>query len=126
MHFINVLHLKKPQFLLNNGVVDSLKLKYLESNGINCEKMNPTIHSKIIFGVECTMKQLHKRNISHVKLKPSNVFLDENLDPIIGLPYCIPDTNTIFNIHLPPGFYSEGDKSFHTDSYSFENIFKNN
>lgn len=46
--------------------------------------MNPTIRSKIIFGVAATMKSLHKRKIIHRNLTNINVLLDDKLEPRIG------------------------------------------
>lgn len=45
--------------------------------------MNPTIRSKIIFGIASTLKQLHKRKIILRNLKMENIVLDDNLEPKI-------------------------------------------
>ena len=42
--------------------------------------MNPTIRSKIIFGVASIMKSLHKNNVIHRNIKLSKVLLDEKIE----------------------------------------------
>ncbi|KAK8881222.1 hypothetical protein M9Y10_003956 [Tritrichomonas musculus] len=50
---------------VENGSLDDLTKQYLNSNGQQHDKMNPTIRSKVIFGIAATMKKLHKMNIIH-------------------------------------------------------------
>lgn len=66
------------------GNIGNLLKEYLSSNGQKSDKMNPTIRSKIIFGVACTMKQLHNRKIIHNNLNKKTVFLDDKLEPKVG------------------------------------------
>ncbi|KAK8888347.1 hypothetical protein M9Y10_039415 [Tritrichomonas musculus] len=70
--------------LMKNGNLESLTKIYLESRGVGCPKMNPTIRSKIIFGISATMKYVHKKKVIHRDLKPDNIFLDENFEPKIA------------------------------------------
>lgn len=51
--------------------------QYINSNGSINDKMNPTIKSKIIFGVAATMKRLHRNNIIHRKLLPYYVYFEK-------------------------------------------------
>ena len=69
---------------MKNGNIDEITKKYLKTEGKENEKMNPTIRSKIIFGVAATMKSLHKRKIIHKNLTNVNVLLDDKLEPRIG------------------------------------------
>lgn len=59
---------------LNNYVQEYLKT---ESN----DRMNPTIRSKIIFGVASIMKQMHKNKIIFRDIKLDRIVLDEKLEP---------------------------------------------
>lgn len=61
--------------------ISSLNREYLQSNGTENENYNPTIRSKIIYGVAAIMKKLHDKNIIHYDLNIENVFIDENLEP---------------------------------------------
>lgn len=74
---IEVMHLYKT----NN--LEKLINDYLESKGANHEKINPTIRSKIIFGVASIMRQLHSKNIISRSLKIQNIFLNEQNEPVI-------------------------------------------
>ncbi|KAK8871773.1 hypothetical protein M9Y10_007514 [Tritrichomonas musculus] len=49
--------------------VSKIITKYLNSEKGVDDKMNPTIRSKIIFGVAAIMKRLHKMNVIHRDLK---------------------------------------------------------
>lgn len=66
---------------LNNGNAKELTEKYLKSNGSDHEKMNPTIRSKIIYGVATILKQLHEKSVLFNNLTLSKIILDENLEP---------------------------------------------
>lgn len=69
-------------FIDQNNNVQFLTTNYYKSKGSTNDKMNPTIRSKIIFGVAATMKQLHQvHSIFHLKI--SNVYLNDKLEPII-------------------------------------------
>ena len=69
---------------MKNGNILDITKEYLSSRGKIHDKMNPTIRSKIIFGVACTMKQLHARNVFHRNLKNADILLDDNFEPKIG------------------------------------------
>lgn len=66
-----------------NGNTYQLTKKYLQTKGANNDKMNPTIRSKIIFGVAAIIKQLHKKGLFNCDLKNSTTFLDDNFEPVI-------------------------------------------
>lgn len=69
---------------MNNGSLSSLIPEYLKNQGKLNDKINPTIRSKIIFGVAAIMKELHKYNVIHRNLKLEKIFLDDNLEPKIS------------------------------------------
>lgn len=70
--------------LMKNGSLDSYVKDYLDSKGMKNEVLNPTVRTKILFGIAATMKQVHKRNVIHRDLKLENVFLDDNKEPRIA------------------------------------------
>lgn len=76
-----------------NGSLEKLNKEYLKSKGAQNSKMNPTVRSKIIFGIAHTMKQLHKSNVIHGNLKLNNILLDDKLEPKIT-DFRIPGANT--------------------------------
>ena len=43
-----------------------------------------TSKSKCIFGIAAAMKTVHSRGYIHKTLKPYNIFLDENFEPLLG------------------------------------------
>lgn len=45
---------------------------------------NPTIRSKIIFGIAAIMKKIHQRNFIHRNLKSPFIFLDSKFEPQIS------------------------------------------
>lgn len=67
-----------------NGTVFSALKEYLDSNGQKNQRMNPTIRSKIIFGVAAAMKFMHEHCIINRNLSLKNIFLDENFEPKIA------------------------------------------
>lgn len=71
---------------MKNGSIDKIIFKYLRSRGADHEKMNPTIRSKIIFGVASTLKRLKKLGFYSVGLSLKKIFLDDNLEPILAFP----------------------------------------
>lgn len=71
---------------MKNGSIDKIILQYLRSRGSDHEKMNPTIRSKIIFGVASTLKRLEKFGSVSVGLSLQKIFLDENLEPVLPFP----------------------------------------
>lgn len=112
---------------MENGDVYSITKDYLQSKGSKKEKMNPTIRSKIIFGVAATMKQLHNRNVLHRNLTNYNVFLDDRLEPRIGTFTFAKFLTKSFEIDsvgtpafLAPEVFTEDEKySFPADVYAF-------
>ena len=52
-----------------NGSLELIVKKYLKNEGKGTEKLNPTIRSKIIFGVAAIMKRIHRHNLIHKLLK---------------------------------------------------------
>lgn len=66
------------------GNLEQITKEYLESNGKKNDIMNPTVRSKIIFGVAAIMNIFHKNSKLFVGLTNSNVLLDDNLEPRIG------------------------------------------
>lgn len=66
-----------------NGSISQLTKKYLQTNGAGNSKMNPTIRSKIIFGVAAIIKRLHQNQLFNCDLKNTTTFLDDNLEPVI-------------------------------------------
>lgn len=115
--------------LMKNGSLDSLISEYIKSEGKKNEKINPTIRSKIIFGVAATMKRVHEKNIVHRDLKLENVFLDDNLEPRIadfGLAKVIMnDIDMTMAIGTPyimaPDIFMDGDETYGlpVDVYAF-------
>lgn len=69
--------------LMQDGDAEQLIKDYQLSKGQQNSIINPTVRSKIIFGIACTMKHLHKMNIIHRDLKLRNILLDEKMEPRI-------------------------------------------
>ena len=70
---------------MKNGSISKIMEDYLLSHGQKNSKMNPTIRSKIIFGVAAIMKKLHKKYINDIDLTNGNIYLDDNLEPLISM-----------------------------------------
>lgn len=64
--------------------VEILNSKFISSEGKFCDQINPTIRSKIIFGIAAIMKKLHKEGV-YIWHFFGNVCLDDNLEPRIRL-----------------------------------------
>ena len=59
--------------------------EYLKSEGRSNDKINPTVRSKIIFGIASAMSYMHHKCIAHGDLSLDNIFLDEHFEPkLIG------------------------------------------
>lgn len=85
---------------------------------------------QIAYGIAFGMKSLHKNNIIHRNLKPSNIFLDKDLKPFISdfcyavqtdltLPYILTETTPEF---MAPEFILDWRKnqlSFKLDVYAY-------
>lgn len=70
---------------MKNGRLDKITKDYLNDPKTVSDKMNPTIRSKIIFGVASIMKKLHKKNAIHCDLTIDKILLDDNFEPQIEL-----------------------------------------
>ncbi|KAK8857795.1 hypothetical protein M9Y10_016208 [Tritrichomonas musculus] len=68
---------------IKNGNISSITKEYLKSKGLKCKLLNPTIRSKIFFGVAAIMKKLHDRSIIHRDLRMSKILLGDSLEPMI-------------------------------------------
>ncbi|KAK8846911.1 hypothetical protein M9Y10_019479 [Tritrichomonas musculus] len=68
---------------MKNGKLVDLIAPYLATEGKK-SVLNPTIRSKIIYGVAATMSRLHKKHILQNYLI-DNIFLDDKLEPRINL-----------------------------------------
>lgn len=69
---------------MKNGSLEKKTAEYISSKGTKNEIINPTLRSKVIFGVAATMKYVHKHNIIHRDLKLENIFLDDDFEPRIA------------------------------------------
>lgn len=49
---------------MKNGSISEIIPRYLRSKGVNHDKMNPTLRSKIIFAVASSLKRLEKQHFS--------------------------------------------------------------
>lgn len=115
--------------LMENGSLETIVENYLKSEGKNIEKMNPTIRSKILFGIAATMKHVHQQNVIHRDLKLQNVFLDDKLEPRIadfGLAKVVMDkvdmTMAIGTpFYMAPEIFMDGDETYgiSVDVYAF-------
>lgn len=61
----------------------ALTKEYITNRGVS-EILNPTVRSKILFGVAATMKRVHALHFFHGDLKLDNIYLDENHEPRIA------------------------------------------
>lgn len=67
-----------------NGSLEMITQSYLKNEGKVEGHMNPTIRSKIIYGVASTMEKIHRINVIHRDLKLQNIFMDDNYEPRIA------------------------------------------
>lgn len=115
--------------LLNYGDVSRLTREYLKTNGANHDQMNPTIRSKIIFGVASILKKMHKENAIFRDLKLRKIGLNDKYEPVFlynQLAKIIIDPlNMTMNIGTPlymaPELFIDNDDgySFPVDVYSY-------
>jgi hypothetical protein len=73
------------ELFLNGDLESALKKEWWAGNGVT---LDPTTRSKIIFGIVSGMGSLHARGILHRNLRPQNVFLTEQFEPVIGGFHC--------------------------------------
>lgn len=109
---------------MNNGSLQEILYQYLKSEGEKREKMNPTIRSKIIFGISAIMKQVHHHNLIHRNLQPKCIFLDDNLEPQInnfGMHFSkiAGHLQIGFPYFWSPEFFIDAEYDSSTDVYSF-------
>lgn len=84
-----------PQYFFSNmencsyfvGELEWMKNKTLKHLISESDQIDPTIISKIIFGIAYTMKSIHKANLIYGYLTPSNILLDENFEPKLVFSY---------------------------------------
>ena len=70
---------------MKNDDISEITFDYLDKSGkFDDDKMNPTIRSKIIFGVASILKHAHKMGVIIRGLKINKIFLDDNLEPVIN------------------------------------------
>jgi serine/threonine-protein kinase CTR1 len=55
-----------------------------ERQGKSPPDWNATAKTKCVFGIAAGMASLHSREVMHRDLKPDNIFLNENWEPVIG------------------------------------------
>ena len=72
------------QELIKHRNISDLNKSYLNSKINNYETMNPTVRSKIIYGVASIMKKFHEKRQIHRDLKLESIFLDDRLEVKIG------------------------------------------
>ena len=58
---------------MTNGNLGLIVKQYLKNEGKGTEKLNPTIRSKIIFGVAVIMKRIRRHNLIHKLLNLENI-----------------------------------------------------
>ena len=121
-----------------NGHLETLTKDYIHNYGVS-RLLNPTVRSKILFGVAATMKRLHEMDFFHGNLELSNIFLDENVEPRIADfqvshlfgyqkydvsgpgPFLIPGCEFIWEIAIPPEVIRYDVSSFNkkSDVYTY-------
>lgn len=115
---------------LKFGPVGAQVKEYLKTKGSENSQLTPTIRSKIIFGVACTMKHIHERNIYVNQCYINNVFLDDQFEPkisdlrfskFISDDSSLVDIDDIRDLHfiILPEFGSEVFDPFKSDVYYF-------
>lgn len=101
--------------LIKNKQLSLYTKRYLLSEGRNNQILNPTIRSKVIFGIASLMQYLHSLNINARMLKFEKIYLNDKLEPVfinVGFDYYGPVTTDVEYIS---GF---GD-SFKSDVFAF-------
>lgn len=105
---------------MKNGSLEKKMSEYLRTKGASHDLINPTVRSKIVFGVAATMKYVHRHQVIHRDLKLENVFLDDNSEPRIadfGLAKVVfGDTKMTMAIGTPiamaPELFIDGDETY--------------
>ena len=123
---------------MKNGNLYDNTLNYLKYKGQqDMTNMNPTIRSKIIFGIAAIMKKIHKLGMIHQHLSMQNILLDDNYEPVISsFGRCGSKVayQTDYSIHLamrqhtdddyfiPPEIFSDDGATTSSDVYSYAMI----
>lgn len=89
------------------------------------DQIDPTIISKIIFGIAFTINSIHKSNLIYCDLTPSNILLDKNFEPKLVMSYHSrflekdkkKKKNNLFLFYAPE--IEEVKLDFSCDAYSF-------
>jgi serine/threonine protein kinase len=110
--------------LFPNGDLESALKKERTGKGVT---LNSTTKSKLIFGIVSVMGSLPARGILHRDLKPQNVFLTEQFEPVIGGFHCSRPYDGGLNLSggigspyfLAPETYADDTYDFSVDVYSF-------
>ena len=115
------------EFAENGGLVPILS-DYLRSNGASHDKMNPTIRSKIIYGVASAMECLHQKHTLLCRFSVDDVCLDDNFEPkITGFDFLIYSDSSKHEIYeyygnplpLAPEIITGDEFSYPADVYSY-------
>lgn len=89
---------------IENGQLSIHTKRYLRLKGQNNQKLNPTIRSKVIFGIASLMQYLHSLKIQAYSLKFEKIYLNEKFEPIfinVGFDYF--NNKTIKDVeYIPP------------------------
>lgn len=82
-HFsrFNLSPIIRTDFIKNGQLSIHTKL-YLRSQGRVSQKVNPTVRSKVIFGIASLMKYLHGMKIQARQLKFEKIYLNDKLEPV--------------------------------------------
>lgn len=87
-----------------NGSLERTTFQYLKNKGkVEDGFMNPTIRSKILYGIASTMSKIHQKNVIHRDIKLENIFLDDNYEPRIadfGLSKVILDNDPAVTLNI--------------------------
>lgn len=103
-------------------------LRYIRTKGKDENNiLNPTIRSKIIFGIATILKTMHEKNVLFNNLKLDKIGLDDNFEPKLlhDLYTEIIKDSTSNNFYgtplymAPEKFLSDSNISFPVDVYSF-------
>lgn len=114
---------------MKNGDISTITDDYLKKGKDVGAKMNPTIRSKIIFGVAAIMKHAHKMGVILRDLSMRQIFLDDNFEPLINplilsmfITYDVEVTKSCCPPYfIAPESYMDGDDyyNFHVDVYAY-------
>ncbi|OHS95781.1 hypothetical protein TRFO_38080 [Tritrichomonas foetus] len=94
------------------------------SDGKPTPGFGPTERSKIIFGISSILENAHAYNLTHQRLNLSNIYLNDNFEPIIGefgMAYMLPECERNDYKYLAPEVKKDSyvDYSIPVDVYAF-------